>query len=252
MEDKTNLDSPVLDNSPSAIYYFTFHGFDRKKTLRWRIFYFIFFYIMLINVFIKASLYTMTHSNIWQILGHSMSQLTTISLVLVNIYLFFGIIHSTKYRPIGDNLSKFFRVLQILAPAAQLTVFVFYWSVIAPVNLKSYNNWCGFLPYCYFHNIAIHGLGLIPTWIPLFTEPTLIKFKDVKYPMLYLVAYIGILAPVTVIGGEQIYPGITFVDVKTYILGVGAFFLMFGSFMLALKLSQNRHRKYFGGDTLPH
>ena len=233
------------NNNNNQLKYFIHKGNDAKKTRRWRLIFFIFFYWMFFNIFVQQALYIDKKSTILYMLGFQMKYLTTLSFLFVVVYLLVGVIHTCREHSIDDRLTKVYRILQIIAPCAQLLVFIFYWTIVAPTNIPTFKDWCGYLPYCHFNNITVHGLGLLPTWLPLFIEPTLIVFKDWKYPILYLLAYAAILVPVTLVEDQAIYPGLTLKDVKSYIICGFAFLLMFAAFILAWKISEKKHKYYF-------
>lgn len=210
---------------------------------------------LIIMIFSYANSYLRAHIAIGHV-KYVNTYLTNLSMLIVCIYLLTGVIHCWKDRNLNDSkifteqssknskFSQFYRIMHIMAANAEFVVVIYYWIGKAPYSLPKYPSVCDSLTYCYASTISVHGLGLIPTWLPFFTELTFVQWKDFMWPLAFEIFYcVFILAPVS-LWVKQLYPGITFKDGITFVILIAVWLLALIGFALLKWASNSRERKF--------
>lgn len=162
---------------------------------------------------------------------------TIVYLTLSNFYISGGL--NTK-----SCVYKWMRVFYILAMSVELTVFLFYWPVIAPTSIPNYDKNCESALWCYLYTSVSHGLVVIPAWTLVLTGWTNLKPLEFLYPVIFVVVYGGaILIPFT-LTVDVLYSILTFDDVLSFVLLLAIIVLISICYFIGYGISYCRGKKF--------
>ena len=194
--------NPEVEHDRQSFYFFSV--------------YFVFFTLVHIIQLLK----TLEIDNIYLYLAYQSYVINLVFLLVAMLYTIKGRVSRSSF------LWKGLRIVHNLALSTQATVVMTFWGTTRYYNDYYIPAYCDSPTWCVFHSIVVHGLSAMPAWISVIGMYTGIHWKDVIWTTLYGIGYVMLVWRPVTLTSEELCPGVTFMDFKSYTYAFSVVWLM--------------------------